>query len=237
MSENPYAYRPDPIINIEPAERDKLSQSIRSFVDGEIPDDDEFDEIEWLSLSSKDPVVCHVAEQFCVYLEENGPRTRLEWGHLQRLLLLCESRHTLSVEKRDDWGPSQPLAGVGFLVMLGLLLTTGFTPQLWLFSIALNCVCVTMAIRRQLTVQMFEPRPLEKALAPFSSIHDLAVVYREVNFRKHRFKGAAKPASDGFSWFKALPTILVCSIAPILPLMIAVFPHSEKRATVVLNPV
>lgn len=217
-------------------ERDQLATLIRQYIDDQFAGPAEirgFDEQLLSYLDSDDATVRYVAETLLDYYEDDVPElTKQLWDYIQRLLLLLDSRSTVSVTYFSRLSWTQPVAALLFFACLFIALETGIGGHLFVCFIPIGMASIWLAFCR---LPEQEVAPFEAAVTPFHSIADLRIAYESANFVKKRCPFPSQRGKGDDTDSTELDSVLFYSCwasMPLIPLLIQCFPAYDCEINV-----
>lgn len=212
--------------------RDEVAGCIRNHLSGQRLTGDERDRLWTLREKSEDTAVRFVLEHF-LYLEHLAGLAKWQWDFLQRLLLLCESRHSIVWRKGRASSSVWPFGLVSLVVQVLVLASYGLWPFLSC-GFVLNLIGLTIWVRLKRRKSQVEKQNREGALIPFGSVADVKFVCEEVGFKKQRYpRKALEPVETGYRMTPAM-LVFLFSLVPGIPTLVMLAPTAQPRATVIL---
>ncbi|WP_417376737.1 hypothetical protein [Gimesia maris] len=203
-------------------ERNQLAALIRRYIDDQFAGPAEirdFDEQLFSYLDCDDAAVRYVAETLLDYYQDDTAElTKQLWDHIQRLLLLLDSRSTVSVKYFSRLSWTQPVAALLFFFCLFIALETGIGWHLYLWAVPIG-LCSTFLIY----IREFRPDrgALDPIISPFNTIADLRVAYESAGFVKKRYPLRIEPST--VSEPQKRLALILWTVFPVPALLLLIF--------------
>jgi hypothetical protein len=221
---------------VDRASRDRMIQTIRSYMDEEITSDQFDDALAEISRATSDEGVSAVRQELWYVYDDLTDHPivayKHDWDYLNRLLLLLSSNAEIAVER--VWCTRhvpQGIAAFALAIYGFLVIRSGFTGTT-LLILALPFGLITLGVARLRTWQ----NRILAAIEPFPSVRSLFAVRRSASgFIRRRYpqsRSARKvrgPVVRVMLWFYEIAIVAVLS--PVL-LLIQALPQRESRVRI-----